>query len=106
MLLCLSTFDLFLYDDLLRDSAFLVGGDEEINTIRFYFHIVVVCARAVVVGFELVDKRAFHVVHLDADFASEVFEVELHLTVVGVGDDIEINGFQACRRTVFIDTDK
>lgn len=92
MLLCLSTFDLFLYDDLLRDSAFLVGGDEEINTIRFGLHIVVKGSGTVVVGLKLVDECASHVVHLDVDFSSEALKVEMHLAVVGVGDDIEING--------------
>ena len=44
----------------------------------------------VVVGLEVVDQCAAHVVHLDRHLAGEAVEVEGHLSVVRVGNDGEV----------------
>ena len=84
---------LSLYDDLLRYGAFLAGGNEEIDTVCLVFHVIKVCVGTVATErLKLVDECALHVVHSHVDFAGEVLKVELHLSVIGVGDNVEING--------------
>ena len=41
-------------------------------------------------GLEMVDQRASHVVHFDVGPPFEAVEEEFHVTVVGIGDDIEL----------------
>ena len=84
---------LSLNDDLLAEGAFLGGDDEEIDAVGIGLDVVRVGeATATVVGLEPVDEYAPHVVHLHLGFAFEMLEIELHLSVVGVGDDGEIGG--------------
>ena len=94
---------LSLYDDLLAEGAFLGGDNEEIDAIGIDFHIVRATeAAATVVGLETVDEQAPHVIYLHFGFAVKVFEEELHLTVVRIGNHIEVN--RARRNVVFINT--
>ncbi len=73
------------------DGAFLARGDEEVDAVGSVLHLVGVGAGSgIVVGLKIVDEGALHVVDLDVDFACKVVEVELHLSVVGVGDDGEV----------------
>ena len=82
---------LVLYDDLLGFGAFASGGHEEVDAVGLVLHGVGVGAgRLSVVGLEVVDERALHVVHLDVDLSGQVLEVEGHLPVVGVGYDGEV----------------
>ena len=80
-----------LYDDLLADGAFLGGDDEEVDAIGIGLHVVRIGEAPVfVVGFEAIDENAFHVVHLHFGFAFELLEMELHLSVVWVGNNEEV----------------
>ena len=66
--------------------ALLGSHHEVINTSRSTFHLVGHAARAVgVVGLKGVNQATSHVVYFDVDFARELLEVELHLSVVGIG---------------------
>ena len=78
-------------DDFFRQNAFFPSDDEVVNAIPDRFHRVGVSAGTdAVVGLELVNQGTSHVVHFDVGFAFEVREEEVHLTVVGVGDDVEL----------------
>ncbi len=71
--------------------SFLACCDEVVDAIGAVSHLVGVSAgSSVVVGLEVVNECAFHVVDLDVDLAGEVVEVERHLSVVGVRDDGEV----------------
>ena len=95
---------LSLYNHFLGDGAFFARGDEEVDAVGSALHLVGVGAGGgVVVGLEVVDEGALHVVDLDVDFAGEVVEVELHLSVVGVGDDGEVGVSQFIKPVVGAD---
>ena len=39
----------------------------------------------------MVDQRASHVIHFHVGFTFKMLEEEVHLAVVGVGDDVKLN---------------
>lgn len=92
-------------DHFLCNSAFFACGYKEIDAFGAFFHLVSVgSTTGVVVGGEVVNEGTLHVVDPDIDLACEVVEVELHLSVVGVGHHGEVGGnaalfFDAVERT-------
>ena len=74
-----------------RHDTLFSGNDEEIDAFIHRFHCVAETAGCgAVVGLEMVDQRASHVVHLDIGFTFEVVKEEFHVPVVGIGDDVEL----------------
>ena len=78
-------------DDFFRYDAVFSGNDEEIDSLVDGFHRVMEAAGcSAVMGLEMVNHCASHVVHLDVGFPFKAVEEEFHVAVVGVGDDIEL----------------
>ena len=82
---------LFVDDDFLCHRTFLARNDEEIHAVGVGFHVIIHAVRPdVVVSVEVVNQIAFHVINLNVDFASEVFEIQGHFAVVRVWHDVDV----------------
>ena len=77
-------------DDFLGDASLAIRDGEEVDAVDESFHGIVICfADANGFQFEAVDQGARHVMYFDVEFAFHVFEAQLHLSVIGVGDDVD-----------------
>ena len=78
-------------DDFFRCDTIFARNDEEIDAFVNRFHCVMEAAgRRAVMGLEMVDHCASHIVNLDVGFPFDSVKEELHVSVVGIGDDIEL----------------
>ena len=77
-------------DNLLGNGAFFACCHEVIYATGTALHVVFEYVVAQAIGdIEMVDEGPSHVVHFHVDFAVEVFKVDGHVTVVGVGHHAE-----------------
>ena len=85
---------LFQNEQFLYQSAFCGSGDDVINACCTVLHVILYDASLCIVEYvHLFYEKAFHIVHSDAYLASHVIEVEVHLSIVGIGHDAEVGLF-------------
>jgi len=83
-------------NDFFGENAVVVGNDEEVDAFGVPFHGVVVGSVACAdVGFESIDLVARHVEHLDGSAAFHVLKVDVHLSAVGVGHNVDLGWGEA-----------
>ena len=65
--------------------------NEKIESVRFAIAIVRYGKFfGIVDDLKMVDEYPFHVNYFDVEFSYEVLKIQLHLTLVGVGQDAEL----------------
>ena len=66
-------------------------NDEEIHAVVDRFHRVMETAElGAIIGLKVVNHCALHVVHLDVVFTIKMLEHQIHVPIIGVGNDFKL----------------
>ncbi len=80
-------------NDFLSNTSFAIADGKEIDSVDKTFHgIVKAFTYASDFQVEIVDQGPRHGVYPDVEVAFHVFKAQLHLSVIGVGDDVDHSG--------------
>ena len=78
-------------DYFLGKHSFIVGENKEIDAFGGLLHSIVIAVAACSnVDFKSINRIASHVEHFDNGWALHVLKVNAHLSVVGVGQDVDL----------------